>query len=91
MRRRKRMKKHHSFGRPAISALLVIILAGITLGCSSPTSGDGDPVLQSIAVSAAPTKITYEQGETLDISGLVVTGTYSNGTEKAETVRRRGM
>jgi hypothetical protein len=86
MIRRKRMKKYHSFGRFAIPALLVILLAGITPGCSSPASGGGDPVLQSIAVTTAPTKTTYVQGETLDLSGLVVTGTYSDGTTKAETV-----
>ncbi|MDR1127666.1 MAG: bacterial Ig-like domain-containing protein [Treponema sp.] len=28
----------------------------------------------------------YELGETLNISGLVVTGTYADGTTKAETV-----
>jgi hypothetical protein len=43
-------------------------------------------VLQSIAVTKAPTKTVYVQGETLNISGLVVTGTYSNGTTSAETV-----
>jgi hypothetical protein len=43
-------------------------------------------VLQSIEVTSQPAKTVYESGEPLDISGLVVTGTYSNGTTKTETV-----
>jgi hypothetical protein len=43
-------------------------------------------VLQSIAVTNPPTKIVYVKGETLDISGLVVIGTYSDGPTKVETV-----
>jgi hypothetical protein len=42
--------------------------------------------LQSIAITSQPTKTVYVQGETLNLSGLVVTGTYSDGTTKAETV-----
>ncbi|MDR0623981.1 MAG: bacterial Ig-like domain-containing protein [Treponema sp.] len=36
--------------------------------------------LVSIAVTAPPTKTTYNQGESLDLTGLVVTGTYSDGS-----------
>jgi hypothetical protein len=43
-------------------------------------------VLQSIAVTTPPAKIVYVKGEALDISGLVVTGTYSDKTTKPETV-----
>jgi hypothetical protein len=42
--------------------------------------------LQSIAVTSPPTKAVYAAGEALDLTGLAVTGTYSNGTTKAETV-----
>jgi hypothetical protein len=45
-----------------------------------------DPVLLSIAVTKAPAKTVYAQGETLDITGLVVTGTYSDDTTRAEIV-----
>lgn len=41
--------------------------------------------LTSIAVSGTPTKTTYEEGEKFDPTGLVVTGTYDDGTEKAIT------
>lgn len=36
--------------------------------------------LSSIAVSGSPTKTTYYAGEALDPAGLVVTGTYSDGS-----------
>ncbi|MBC7765929.1 MAG: bacterial Ig-like domain-containing protein [Hyphomonadaceae bacterium] len=42
--------------------------------------------LSSIAVTTPATKLTYNVGETLDITGLVVTGTYSDATTKAEAV-----
>lgn len=41
--------------------------------------------LTSIAVSGTPTKTTYEEGEAFDPTGLVVTGTYDNGTQKEIT------
>ena len=37
-------------------------------------------VLSSIAVSSAPSKVNYLQGEALDLAGLVVTATYSDQT-----------
>ena len=36
--------------------------------------------LTSIVVSGTPTKTTYEEGEAFDPTGLVVTGTYDDGT-----------
>lgn len=36
--------------------------------------------LSSIAVTTLPTKTTYTQGDTLDTSGIVVTGTYSDSS-----------
>ncbi|RKP53994.1 hypothetical protein D7Z26_11430 [Cohnella endophytica] len=36
--------------------------------------------LTSIAVTAQPTKTQYKIGESLDLAGLVVKGTYNNGT-----------
>lgn len=41
--------------------------------------------LTSIVVSGTPTKTTYEEGEKFDPTGLVVTGTYDDGTEKVIT------
>jgi hypothetical protein len=42
--------------------------------------------LTAIAVTHPPEKTDYVKGETLDLSGLTVTGTYSDGTNKPETV-----
>ncbi|MDR1215617.1 MAG: bacterial Ig-like domain-containing protein [Treponema sp.] len=80
------MKKYHFFGKSVMTALLVTMLVGATLGCSDDSSQADDPILQSIAVTSPPTKTVYVKGEALDISGLVVTGTYANGTTKQETV-----
>ena len=41
------------------------------------------PSLQSIAISGNPTKKTYMAGERLNTDGLVVTGTYSDGSTKS--------
>lgn len=43
-------------------------------------------VLSSIAVTTLPSKTEYQIGETLDITGMIVTGTYSDGSTKVETV-----
>jgi hypothetical protein len=42
--------------------------------------------LTSIEITSPATKLTYQVGATLDLSGLVVTGTYSDGTTQTETV-----
>ena len=39
--------------------------------------GGGGIKLTSIAITKAPTKTTYTQGETFDPAGMVVTATYS--------------
>jgi hypothetical protein len=44
------------------------------------------PGLESIAVAALPVKTVYKVGESLDISGLIVTGTYSDSSTRTETV-----
>jgi hypothetical protein len=41
--------------------------------------------IRSIAVTTKPTKTSYEYGDTLNTSGMVVTGTYSDGTSKTVT------
>ncbi|MDR1899084.1 MAG: bacterial Ig-like domain-containing protein [Treponema sp.] len=41
--------------------------------------------LVSIAVTQNPDKTTYEKGEPFDSTGLVVTGTYTDGAQKIET------
>lgn len=43
------------------------------------------PILASIAVTTQPTKATYKYGDSLDLTGMVVTATMSNGTTKDVT------
>ena len=45
-----------------------------------------EATLQSIAITTPASKLTYTVGDSLDISGMVVTGTYSDSSTKAETV-----
>jgi len=40
-------------------------------------------MLEDVAVTANPTKIAYSQSDTLDLAGLVVTASYSDGSTKA--------
>lgn len=44
-----------------------------------------EPTLSSIAVTTAPTKTTYDAGEQFNVSGMVVTATYSDATTKTVT------
>gem|GEM_PF-6045358 len=42
--------------------------------------------LQSIAITTPAAKLVYTVGDSLDISGMVVTGTYSDSSTKTETI-----
>lgn len=42
--------------------------------------------LDSIAITTPPDKLVYHVGDMLDITGMVVTGTYSDNSTRAETV-----
>lgn len=44
------------------------------------------PVLSSIAIATPATKLSYLVGDSLDISGLIITGTYSDDSTKIETI-----
>ncbi len=50
--------------------------------CTDPASA----TLESIAITTPATKLSYTVGDTLDITGLEVTGTYSDTTTKVETI-----
>ena len=51
------------------------------------TSPNASPsLLQSIAITTPATKLSYSSGDNLDITGLVVTGTYSDGSTKMEPI-----
>ncbi|PEZ02505.1 hypothetical protein CN326_20000 [Bacillus sp. AFS018417] len=45
-----------------------------------------DVKLQSLEITKLPTKLNYLPGDWLNIDGLIVTGTYSDGTTKVENV-----
>lgn len=47
---------------------------------------NSEAVLQSINITVPATKLTYTVGDSLDISGMVVRGTYSDGSTKTETI-----
>ncbi|MCL2477690.1 GLUG motif-containing protein [Candidatus Bathycorpusculum sp.] len=42
-------------------------------------------VLESISITSMPSKIVYVEGEVLDLSGMIVTATYSNGDTRPVT------
>jgi len=45
-----------------------------------------DPVLNTLTITKPATKLIYTVGDALDLNGLEVTGTYSDGSKKVETV-----
>ena len=59
----------------------------VTLISDTVTAPSGAPVtLSSIAITTPATKLSYTVGDTLDLAGLVVTGTYSDGSTLPEPV-----
>ncbi|MCQ2743047.1 MAG: bacterial Ig-like domain-containing protein [Bacilli bacterium] len=48
-------------------------------------SDEEEKTLSSVSISDSPIKKTYIEGETLNPTGLVVTGTYSDGSEETIT------
>ncbi|MGB8452654.1 MAG: S-layer homology domain-containing protein [Anaerocolumna sp.] len=52
---------------------------GVTLRAYAAT-------LERITITTPATKLTYTVGDSLDLSGMVVTGTYSDTTTKTETI-----
>ena len=52
---------------------------------SSSSSSSVAPTLTGIALDTANVKKSYEQGETLDLTGLVVTANYSNNNNEVVT------
>ena len=64
-----------------LSSSNYLYVASIEVNYSSAPAAN----LTSIAVSGTPTKTTYFEGEEFDPAGLVVTGTYDDGTQKEIT------
>ena len=71
------MKKITFFG---ITALLAVTLFAAA-ACNSDSSAA--IVLEGLKITTAPQKLVYEPGDTLDLSGLVVSAVYSDGSKKA--------
>jgi hypothetical protein len=65
---------------------LTVTVSGKTATFTVTVSAAGAATLQSIAITSQPTKTDYMVGESLDLTGLVVTGTYLDGTSQVETV-----
>jgi hypothetical protein len=68
----------------AIAADTTALTASVTIGGVTKTANIACTVktatLVSIAVTTQPTKTTYDNGEALDLTGIVVTGTYDDSS-----------
>ena len=62
-----------------IGCIVLLVFAGICLPVSAAT-------LRSIAITTPVTKLSYTVGDTLDLTGLVVTGTYNDSSTQVETI-----
>lgn len=54
--------------------------------CIKAFTGGQSVTLQTIAITKPANKLIYQIGESLDLAGLEVTGTYSDGSTRVETV-----
>ncbi|MDR2446330.1 MAG: leucine-rich repeat protein [Treponema sp.] len=72
-----------NYGKSALFALLAAFIV-ILAGCPEPQPDS--PYLLYLTVSSPPTKTVYAVGEPLDLTGLVVIGTYSDNFTKTEAV-----
>jgi transglutaminase/protease-like cytokinesis protein 3 len=59
--------------------------------CIKAFTGGEATLLERIAISQPATKLTYKMGEDLDISGLEVTGSYSDGTTRKEAITTQNI
>ena len=69
------------------TGVIVIDVKSVKAGyiCALEIDCEEAPTLSSVAVSGTPTKTTYEAGDAFKPAGLVVTGTYSDGSPKTIT------
>lgn len=73
---------------PGTAIITVITVDGAkTADCSVNVNvPEPDVTLGSIAITTLPTKLVYHIGDILDITGMVVTGTYSDNSTRVETI-----
>ena len=86
--------KKKALGLVALSLVFGMSFATSLTSCTQTSSsvgtggGETQKVLESIAVTKAPTKIVYLEGEEFDKSGMEITATYSDdSTEKVNNYR----
>lgn len=71
---------------PSAGQTLTVTVGGRSATYNIVINEPSSTVPDSIAITTLPNKLVYNIGDTLDITGMVVTGTYSNGSAKTETV-----
>jgi len=64
------------------STYTVVITRKSASGGGGGGGGVVAPTVTGVAIKDAPDKVAYTEGDALDLSGLIVTLTYSNGTTK---------
>lgn len=71
---------------PGESAVMVTYTEGsVTKHASFAIYVAEEVVLASLTITANPTKMTYRQGDALDVSGISVTASYTDGTNRIVT------
>jgi hypothetical protein len=68
----------------AILAVFGLVFAGC--GGGSPPAGESGKTVTKIAVTDPPTKTEYALGETIDLTGMAVTASYSDGSTETVTI-----
>ncbi|HAT68351.1 MAG TPA: hypothetical protein DCS20_01935 [Candidatus Yonathbacteria bacterium] len=68
------------------SAVVSVLIFSVALFATSATAMASGPALDSIDIATVPTKVIYTVGESLDITGLVVLGNYSDYSSAPEVV-----
>jgi len=82
------MKKNRKIGLIAFIAVIALTMSALSLtGCNNSVESTPPPVktLTGIKVTTFPTKTEYAISDSLNLAGLVVTATYSDGTKKTVT------
>ncbi|MDR2702430.1 MAG: bacterial Ig-like domain-containing protein [Spirochaetaceae bacterium] len=70
---------------PSVVKFLILILALAFISCGGGNDSDTTKTVTSITITP-PTKTTYNIGDTLDLTGIVVTATYSDSTTETVSV-----
>jgi hypothetical protein len=68
-----------------VTAALAIVVIGAVSVAAYLVLADEEKTCKGIVVSENPDKTSYSVGDPLDLSGMVVTATYSDGSTKTIT------